>query len=111
MILLQDTEYRSSVVVISAILVSHIYIYISHFIRHNKYYFIIEKGSIRWKMLAMEEEYKIELTGQISDITADWKGIYFKNNEVQHCIMSDGLTKKQKNIIIEGLKDYSSLLS
>jgi len=78
----------------------------------NKYYFNIEKESICWKMLAMEEENKFDLIGFIYEITEDWKGIhFFINNKKQFSIMTDVLSKKQNKIIIEGLKNHSTLLS
>ena len=48
-------------------------------------------------MLAMEEENKFDLIGPIYEITEDWKGIHFNNNKKQFSIMTDGLSKKQKN--------------
>ena len=109
-ILLRPIERISTI----ALLVSFIVpmpLHLIEFYRMSKYYFNIEKESICWKMLAMEEENKFDLTGPIYEITEDWKGIYFKNNEKQFSIMTDVLSKKQKKIIIEGLKNHTTLLS
>jgi hypothetical protein len=86
-------------------------LHLYEFYRISKYYFNIEKESIYWKMLAMEEENKFELIGPIYEITENWKGIHFNNNKKQFSIMTDGLSKKQKNVIVEGLKNHSTLLS
>ena len=69
----------------------------------SRYYFIIDRGYIRWKMLYMSTELTIELTQDISDIRNSWKGIYFKCGNKQHCILTDGLSKKQKQRIVEEL--------
>ena len=95
-ILLRPIERISTI----ALLVSFIVpmpLYLYEFYRMSKYYFNIEKESICWKMLAMEEENKFDLIGPIYEITEDWKGIHFNNNKKQFSIMTDGLSKKQKN--------------
>ena len=108
---LQSSNFSTLISTSVGIITTSIYIIITQRNRTKKYYFIIEKGAIRRKMLAMEEECKIELGDDISDITQDWKGIHFKSYEKQHSILTDGLTKKQKKIIVKSLKDYPSLLS
>ena len=109
-ILLRPIERISTIALLVSFIVPmplHLY----EFYRISKYFFNIEKESIYWKMLAMEEENKFDLIGPIYEITEDWKGIHFNNNKKQFSIMTDGLSKKQKNIIIEGLKNHSTLLS
>ena len=98
-ILLSPIERISTIALLVSFIVSmplHLY----EFYRMSKYYFNIEKESICWKMFAMEEENKFDLIGPIYEITEDWKGIHFNNNKKQFSIMTDGLSKKQKKIII-----------
>jgi len=108
---LQTTSFSTSISVSIGIIIASAYHIITHANQIKKYYFIIEKGAIRWKMLAMEKESIIQLKGKLSNIKQDWKGIHFNDDEEQHSIMTDGLTKTQKEIIIKGLEDYPSLLS
>lgn len=86
-------------------------ILIFHFYQFNQYFFIFEKDAIRWKWLYMKRESKIELMGDITNISKDWKGIYFTNNSQHYSIMTDGLTSSQKQMIVDSLKQYHSLLS
>ena len=102
---------RTSTIALIVSFIAPMPLYLYEFYRISKYYFNIEKESIYWKMLAMEEENKFELIGPIYEITENWKGIHFNNNKKQFSIMTDGLSKKQKNVIVEGLKNHSTLLS
>lgn len=90
---------------------SSIFIFLFHFYQFNQYFFIFEKDAVRWKWLYMKQESKIELTGDITNISKDWKGIYFTNNSQDYSIMTDGLTSSQKQMIVDNLKHYPFLIS
>ena len=102
-ILLSPIERISTIALLVSFIAS-IPLHLYEFYKMSKYYFNIEKESICWKMLVMEEENKFDLIGPIYEITEDWKDIHFNNNKKQFSIMTDGLSKKQKKIIIEGIK-------
>tara|TARA_A200000113_G_scaffold180013_1_gene165735 strand:- start:1922 stop:2191 length:270 start_codon:yes stop_codon:yes gene_type:complete len=79
-ILLSPIERISTIALLVSFIVSmplHLY----EFYRMSKYYFNIEKESICWKMLAMQEENKFDLIGPIYEITEDWKSIHFNNKK------------------------------
>ena len=61
----------------------------------------------------MTKESRIEFSenATISEISSNWKGIFFKSENDEHCILTDGLSKNQKQIIVEGLENYPSFLS
>ena len=92
---------------------TNITVFISNFIQINKYYFIIDKGLIRWKVLHMEKESRIEFSEDvtISEIRNNWNGIFFKCENDEHCILTDGLSKKQTEKIIQELKNYPAFFS
>ena len=87
--------------------------FVFNFIQINKYYFIIDKGLVKWKILHMTKESRIEFSenATISEISSNWKGIFFKSENDEHCILTDGLSKNQKQIIVEGLENYPTFLS
>lgn len=92
---------------------TNITVFIFNLIQINKYYFIIDKGLIRWKVLHMNHESRIEFSEDvtISEIRNNWKGIFFKCENDEHCILTDGLSKKQKQKIIQELKNYPAFFS
>ena len=59
-------------------------------------------------------ECSVELVSEnatISEISSNWKGIFFMCENDEHCIPTDGLSKNQKQIIVEGLENYPTFLS
>ena len=61
----------------------------------------------------MEKESRIEFSEYvtISEIRNNWNGIFFKCENDEHCILTDGLSKKQTEKIIQELKNYPAFFS
>ncbi|MDB0006523.1 hypothetical protein N9E30_01070 [Flavobacteriales bacterium] len=73
----------------------------------NKLYFKYENHKIKWK-LDVEKEVQEANIDSISEIKEDWKSIHFENNGLQYEIGTANLSKRQKKMIVNFLKSYSS---
>lgn len=109
--LLRVTDFSKHGAVLMAIMATNIYLFTLDFLRLNKFFFRYENNTIQWHFPSMKKKCKIILEGNISEVRQDWKGIHFMNNNKQHSIKTDGLSNRQKQTIVNSLKDYPSFLS
>lgn len=73
----------------------------------NKLYFKYDNHKIKWK-LDVEKEVQETNIDSISEIKEDWKSIHFENNGLQYEIVTANLSKRQKKMIFNFLKSFSS---
>jgi len=73
----------------------------------NKLYFKYGNHKIKWK-LDVEKEVQEANIDSISEIKEDWKSIHFENNGLKYEIGTANLSKRQKKMIVNFLKSYSS---
>ena len=73
----------------------------------NKLYFKYDNKKIKWKVDVEKEVQEVSIES-ISEIKEDWKSIHFENNGIQHHILTANLSKRQKKMIFNFLKNFSS---